>query len=284
VHIQPTPEELAALTPLNPFGRFPDGRPRVPDEILDRLLRATTEQAWKTMHDQEYRYQFEGGWRQTRPGRITVGRAVTAQFLPFRPDFHAVVQQTGTREGRSGSGGQNSWVIESLQHRDVMVVDIFGKVEEGTVVGDNLGTAVKVRTGAGAVIDGGIRDYQGLTLLEDVNFYFRGMDPTPIADVTLAGINIPVRLGRVTVLPGDVILGTPTGVTAIPPHLAEEVAGAAEDTMLRDGFGKLRLAEGRYTSGEIDVAVWRQDIEADFLEWRRSSPATDMEGDGRDAP
>jgi 4-hydroxy-4-methyl-2-oxoglutarate aldolase len=269
VHIQPTAEQLEALTPLNPFERFPDGRPRVPDEILDRLLDATTEQAWKTLHDQGYRFQFEGGWRETHPGRVTVGRAVTAQFLPFRPDFHAVVQQTGLSEGRSASGGQNSWVIQALQQRDVMVVDIFGKVEDGTVIGDNLGTAVKVRTGAGAVIDGGIRDYQGLALLEDVNFYFRGMDPTAIADVTLAGMNIPVRLGRATVLPGDVILGTPSGVIAIPPHLAEEVAEQAADTMLRDRFGKLRLAEGRYTSGEIDVAVWRQDIEADFAEWRR---------------
>ena len=269
MHIQPTPEQLEALTPLNPFERFPDGRPRVPDEILDRLLDATTEQAWKTLHDQGYRFQFEGGWRETHPGRVTVGRAVTAQFLPFRPDFHAVVQQTGLSEGRSASGGQNSWVIQALQQRDVMVVDIFGKVEDGTVIGDNLGTAVKVRTGAGAVIDGGIRDYQGLALLEDVNFYFRGMDPTAIADVTLAGMNIPVRLGRATVLPGDVILGTPSGVIAIPPHLAEEVAEQAADTMLRDRFGKLRLAEGRYTSGEIDVAVWRQDIEADFAEWRR---------------
>jgi regulator of RNase E activity RraA len=275
VPIQPTPEEIEALTPLSPFGRFADGRPRVPDEILDRLLHATTEQAWKTMYDQGYRFQFEGGWRETHPGRITVGRAVTAQFLPFRPDLHAVVQQTGLSEGRSASGGQNSWVIESLQRRDVMVIDIFGKVEDGTVVGDNLGTAVKVRTGAGAVIDGGIRDYQGLTQLEGVNFYFRGVDPTPIADVTLAGINIPVRLGRVTVLPGDVILGTSSGIISIPPHLAEEVAVHAEDTMLRDRFGQARLAERRYTSGEIDVAVWRQDIEADFVEWRQTLSGTD---------
>ncbi len=270
MHIQPTPEELIALTPLNPFERFPDGRPRVPDELLDRLLQATTEQAWVTMRDVNYRFQFEGGWRETHPGRITVGRALTAQFLPFRPDFHAVVQQTGVAEGRSTSGGQNSWVIQSLQLRDVMVVDIFGKVEDGTVVGDNLGTAVKVRTQAGAVIDGGVRDYQGLVELDNVNFYFRGMDPTAIADVTLAGINIPVRIGRITVLPGDVILGTPTGVIAIPPHLAEEVAEKAEDTLVRDRFGKLRLAEGRYGSGDIDVAVWRDDIEQDFLGWRRS--------------
>jgi 4-hydroxy-4-methyl-2-oxoglutarate aldolase len=269
MRIQPTPLELAELTPLNPYGRLADGRPCVPDDVLDRLLDATTEQAWKIMDDENYRYQFEGGWLETHPGRVTVGRALTAQFIPFRPDFHAVVQETGVAEGRSTSGGQNSWVIESLQHRDVMVVDIFGKVKDGTVVGDNLGTAVKVRTEAGAVINGGIRDYQGLVKLTDVNFYFRGRDPTAIADVTLAGINIPVRIGNVTVLPGDVILGTPTGVIAIPPHLAEMVAEGAEDTLVRDEFGKLRLSEGKYTSGEIDVSVWREDIEADFVAWRQ---------------
>ena len=148
MRIQPTPEELAALTPLNPFGRLPNGRPFVPDALLDRLLRATTEQAWKVMDDHDYRSQFEGGWRETHPGRVTVGRAFTAQFLPFRPDFHSVVQDTGVAQGRGTRGGQNSWVIEGLQHRDVMVVDIFGKVKDGTVVGDNLGTAVKVRTSA----------------------------------------------------------------------------------------------------------------------------------------
>jgi 4-hydroxy-4-methyl-2-oxoglutarate aldolase len=266
--IQPEREELISLTSLNPFDRFPDGRPRVPDELLDRLLGATTEQAWKVMDTGGYRFQFAGGWRETHPGRITVGRAVTAQFLPFRPDFHDAVQSAGIAEGRGSSGGQNSWVIESLQHRDVMVVDIFGKVKDGTVIGDNLGTAVQVRTRAGAVIDGGIRDYQGLQRLDDVNFFFRDMDPTAIADVTLAGINIPVRIGGVTVMPGDVVLGTPTGVIFIPPQLAELVATSAEDTQLRDEFGKLRLAEGVYTSGEIDVQVWRADIETDFAQWK----------------
>jgi 4-hydroxy-4-methyl-2-oxoglutarate aldolase len=263
---------MVALTPLNPFDRFPDGRPRVPEALLDRLRRTTTEQAWDVMRQKGYHFQYEGEWRETQPGRITVGRAVTVQFVPYRPDLHEVVQKFGAAKGRSG--GQNSWIIEGLQHRDCMVVDIFGKVTDGTVVGDNLGTAVRARTGNGAVIDGGIRDYQGLIRLDDVNFYFRGMDPTAIANVTLVGLNIPVRIGRMTVLPGDVILGTPTGVIAIPPHLAEIVAERSEDIFIRDRFGKHRLAEGKYTSGEIDVSVWREDIEADFLAWREAEVDT----------
>ncbi len=177
------------------------------------------------------------------------------------------MQQAGLGEGRGSSGGQNSWVIETLQAGDVMVVDIFGKVKDGTVIGDNLGTAVRSRTRAGAVIDGGIRDYQGLMTLTEVNFFMRGVDPTAIADVTLAGINIPIRIGGITVLPGDVVLGTPSGVIAIPPHLVTEVVERSEDLRVRDTFGKQRLAEGTYTSGEIDVSVWREDIEADFQSW-----------------
>jgi len=151
---------------------------------------------------------------------------------------------------------------------DVMVVDIFGKVKDGTVVGDNLGTDVRSRTRAGAIIDGGIRDYQGLVRLKDVNIFMRGVDPTAIADVTLAGINIPIRIGGVTVLPGDVVLGTPSGVIFIPPHLVQEVVEKSEDIQVRDQFGKLRLDEGTYTSGEIDVSPWHDDIEADFQAWK----------------
>jgi regulator of RNase E activity RraA len=149
-----------------------------------------------------------------------------------------------------------------------MVVDIFGKVKEGTVIGDNLGTAVQARTRAGAVIDGGIRDLQGLIALDDVNFYVRGADPTAIADVTLIGLNTPIRIGGVTVLPGDVVLGTPTGVIFVPPHLVHDVVARSEDIRVRDEFGKARLAQGIYTSGDVDVPAWRDDIEADFQAWR----------------
>lgn len=271
MHIQPAREDLIEMTKLNPFERFADGRPRVPDDILERMKLVTTEEAWVVLKNNGYHRQFAGNWRETHPGKITVGRAVTAQFLPHRPDYHEAIQQAGLAEGRSGIGGQNSWIIESLQLHDVMVVDIFGKVKDGTVVGDNLGTAVRARTRAGAVIDGGIRDYQGLVQLQDVNFYVRGVDPTAIADVTLAGLNIPIRIGEVTVLPGDVVLGTSTGVIFIPPHLALAVVERSEEIRVRDEFGKLRLDEGRYTSGEIDVSPWREDIETDFQAWKQAN-------------
>lgn len=270
MRVQPSPEEMIALTSLNPFERFADGRPKVPDDLLERMKLVTTEEAWGVLRKHGYHRQFVGQWMETHPGTITVGRAVTAQFLPHRPDYHDAVQRAGLAEGRGAIGGQNSWVIETLQLHDVMVVDIFGKVKDGTVVGDNLGTAVRSRTRAGAVIDGGIRDYQGLVQLTEVNFYMRGVDPTAIADVTLAGLNIPIRIGEVTVLPGDVVLGTPTGVIFIPPHLAQEVVEYSEDIRVRDEFGKQRLDEGKYTSGEIDVPTWREDIEADFVAWKQA--------------
>ena len=270
MRIQPSRDDLIALTSQNPFDRFEDGRPRVPDDLLARMKAVTTEQAWGVLREQGYHRQFEGNWMETHPGRITVGRAVTAQFLPHRPDYHQAIQQSGEGKGRGAIGGQNSWVIQSLQLHDVMVVDIFGKVKDGTVVGDNLGAAVRNRTRAGAVIDGGIRDYQGLIQLDDVNIYMRGVDPTAIADVTLVGINIPIRISGVTVLPGDVVLGTPSGVIFIPPHLVQEVVEESEKIQVRDEFSKLRLAEGKYSSGEIDVATWREDIEADFQQWLQS--------------
>jgi 4-hydroxy-4-methyl-2-oxoglutarate aldolase len=271
MRIQPSREDLIELTKLNPFDRFPDGRPCVPDNLLERMKLVTTEEAWGVLRDHGYHRQFEGNWMETHPGTITVGRAVTAQFLPHRPDYHDAVQHTGLAEGRGKVGGQNSWVIETLQLNDVMVVDIFGKVKDGTVVGDNLGTATRSRTHVGAVIDGGIRDYQGLVQLTEVNFYVRGVDPTAIADVTLAGLNIPIRIGGATVLPGDVMLGTPTGVIFIPPHLVLEVVEKSEAIRVRDEFGKMRLDEGKYTSGEIDVQIWREDIQADFETWKKEN-------------
>ena len=270
-NVQPPRDAMIALTPKNPFERFADGRPKVPDDLIERMKLVTTEEAWGTLRRHGYHLQFAGNWKETHPGKITVGRAVTAAFVPHRPDFHEVTQQSGLNAGRGKIGGQNSWIIEQLERNDVMVADLYGKVKDGTLVGDNLGTAVAKRTHAGAVIDGGVRDLAGLVQLENVNFYVRGFDPTAIADMTLLGINIPVRIDGMTVMPGDVVLGTPTGIIVIPPHLVQEVVEESENIRVRDEFGKMRIGEGKYTSGEIDVPTWREDIEADYQAWKKAN-------------
>jgi 4-hydroxy-4-methyl-2-oxoglutarate aldolase len=260
------PDRVAAFTPLAPFGRLPDGRPNVPDDLLRRIALVTNDEAWGVVEKQEgYHFQFEGGWFNLHPERVLVGRAVTVRFVPLRPDFQETVQGWGTAEGRSG--GQNTWVIDQLREGDVLVVDLFGKIKDGTFIGDNLGTAVAARARTGLVIDGGIRDLERVFALPEFNVFCRGAHPSAIAEVTLAEANGPLRIGQASVLPGDVVLGTREGVTFIPPHLAEAVAATSENVRQRDVFGKQMIAAGVYTSGEIDVPTWADPIEAHYRTW-----------------
>lgn len=269
MHIQPPPETIRAMTSRWEGERFDDGRPRVSDEVLEELRGATTEAVWDVLWKEGFERQFEGGWSVTHPDRRLVGRAVTAQFLPQRPDLDDVMVATANGEGRpTRSENQNWLVVESLVEGDVMVVDLFGKVYEGTMIGDQLGTAVDTRTGAGAVIHGGVRDLEGISQLPSATVYHRGTDPTPIRNVTLAGLNIPVRIGGATAMPGDVVLGTSSGVLFIPPHLAEKAASLSAETRSRDLFAKTRLREGTYSSSQMDVEVWAQEVESDYLSWR----------------
>lgn len=260
-------DTIMALTPLNTYERFPDGRPRVPDDILERMKLVTLEESWSVLRRHGYNYQFVGDWLNIHPDRVLVGRAVTCAFVPARPDLHGVVDEWGRQRG--AIGGQNSWVIDTLVKDDVIVVDLFGKVRDGTFAGDNLGNSIAAKTGTGMVIEGGIRDLARLVEIPDFAIFVRGVDPTAIRDVTLASLNGPIRIAEATVLPGDIVLGTRGGIIFIPPHLAEEVVTRSEEVRLRDRFGHQRLREGRYTPGEIDRSGWPDHIEEDFQAWRR---------------
>jgi regulator of RNase E activity RraA len=259
------PEEIIAITSQNPFGRLPDGRPHVPDDLLERMKLVTTEEAWGVLNKNGYLNGVEENWLDLHPDRVMVGRAITATMVPLRPDLDAVVNAQGEKEGRHGS--QNNWVIHTVGKGDVVVVNLFGKVRWGTFVGDNLSTAIMTQGGAGLVVDGGIRDTQRIYSLPNINVYCRGVDPTPIRELTLTGFNGPTRIGRATCMPGDVVLGTRGGVVFIPPHLVEEVVTSSERVRIRDQFGQQRIAEGVYSSGEIDVAEWEPRIEEDFQGW-----------------
>jgi 4-hydroxy-4-methyl-2-oxoglutarate aldolase len=250
--------------------RFPDGRPKVPDEVLARLKNTTAEEAWGTLRKHGYRLQFEGGWKtlNVKPGDRLVGRAVTAQFVPFRPDFNTVINDHGKQEGRVGRG-QNSWVIDTLTKGDVLVVDLYGKIKDGTIIGDNLGTSIMTKTGTGLVVNGAVRDPSGLAEIESFKIFTRDFDPSAIADTTLLGWNLPIRIGGSTVLPGDVVLSDPDGITFIPAQLAKEVADDSELTHLVDEWGHTMLREQKYTPGQID-AQWSPQMIEEFNKWAAS--------------
>jgi 4-hydroxy-4-methyl-2-oxoglutarate aldolase len=257
-------EQRIAFTPNWHGERFADGRPKVPDSVLGRLKDATADQAWDVLGDAGFRNQFEDNWKVIHPGQRLVGRVVTAVFMPRRPDVDSVVQANGKREGRIGD--ENSWIIDILQPGDVLVVDLFGKIEDGTIVGDNLSTAIYAKSHNGLIVDGAVRDVTGIEEITGFEVYARGFDPSALENVMLMGINVPIRIGRTTVMPGDVALGDPEGVTFIPAQLAEKVADEAEMDHLVDEWGHMMLREGKYTPGQID-SKWTPEMIQAFNRW-----------------
>jgi len=267
-------EQRILFTPDWKGERFDDGRPRVADSVLERMSEVTAEEAWGVLRGAKYDQQFEGNWQQiiTVPGKRLVGRAVTAVFMPSRPELNAVVNAQGKAEGRVQTGGQNSWVIDTLKPGDVVVVDLFGKIENGTYIGDNLATSIFSKTGTGVVIHGAVRDLSGISEIKGFTGYVRGFHPSAIGGVTLMGINVPIRIGNTTVMPGDIVLGDPEGVTFIPPQLAEQVVDRSELTRMRDDWGHLMLRQGKYTPGQID-SKWSQQMDNEFKQWMEQQKA-----------
>ena len=265
-------DELLFLTPEWKGERFLDGRPKVPDAILKRMKLVTLEEAWAVLKGDNFKHQYDDGWQTINPDSVLVGRALTATFMPGRPDIHRVIDDKGhTKDGRIKS--QNAWPIDMLVKGDVYVVNQFGAKEDGPTIGDNLGNSIFAKSGNGIVYDGAIRDIAGLKEIGSFTSFFRSYHPShhlnnPAGELntTLVEINHPTIIGKATVMPGDVVLGRDGGVIFIPPHLAEKVVKISEIVRLRDMFGHQRLREQKYTPGQIDMK-WSDEIEKDFSKW-----------------
>lgn len=275
-------EEMLAITPQWKGERFPDGRPRVPDRVLDALYGMTLEELWKPIFVKGYENQFIA-MKSLHPefhedGTVKcklVGRAVTAMYAPARPDYFEASAQIARSLGRTGT--PNQWVIDSLTDRDVAVVDMYDKVYKGTFIGGNLTTAIRARTGTGgAVIWGGIRDVEQMQKVPDVQVYYRGIDPTPIRDFVMTGFNTPVRLGdgreAAICLPGDVVYGCSGGVLFIPPQLATEVVENGAKTQVKDMFGFEMISQNRFTTAQIDRNTWTEEMLDLLMDFIRTDP------------
>ena len=263
-------DELIFLTSEWKGERFADGRPKVADDLLQRAKKIYIDDAWTVLKNEGYTNQFDGNWKMVNDSVPVVGRAVTAMFMPSRPDVERNIKQRGTtQQGRKGN--TNSWPIETLTKGDVYVADGFGKIGGGTLMGSTLATAIFSKTGNGVVFNGASRDLQEIKNIKGFNAFVRDFHPSFLEEMVLMGLNTPIRIGNAMVLPGDLVIAQREGVLFVPAHMAEQVISTAEFVIRKDQFGFDRVKSGVYSTGQID-SQWTDDIKADFIKWLEQHP------------
>lgn len=261
--------ELIYLTSQWKGERFEDGRPKISDALIARARKIGIEEAWQVLYNEGYKNQFEGNWKMVHDNVPVVGRVVTARYSPSRPDIEELIKERGKTEGRTGN--TNAWPIQVLQKGDVYVAEAFGKIAQGTLIGDNLGASIFNKTGNGVIFDGAARDLSGLAQISGFNAYVRDFHPSFLEEVVLIGLNSPIRIGAAIVMPGDLVLSEKEGVLFIPAHMAEKVIATAEFIAVRDRFSKDVLKQGTFTAGQID-SQWNETIKTAFLSWIEKHP------------
>ena len=266
-----SPEYIKALTSEWQGERFADGRPKISDDLLERLKNLTLEEAWAELIEKGYPNQFEGDWKliNEEGEAIMTGRAVTAQFMPARPDLEKQIREQGRLEGRAYDKATVSWAIPTLMPGDIYVADGYAKPSFGTLIGSNLGNGVFAKTGKGVVFYGSVRDMEDLRKIKGFNGWIKFSHPSYMRQTILTSINAPIRIGQAVVLPGDAVLAKRDGVLFIPSHLVEHIVLTGEVTQLFDVFGQQRIKEKKYAAGEID-SKWTDIIKIDFREWTKT--------------
>jgi regulator of RNase E activity RraA len=261
-------EELVFLTSEWKGERFADGRPKIPDDLLERAKHIMIDDAWTVLKNEGYLNQYEGGWKTVNDSTMT-GRAVTAMYMPGRPDVEKNIKARGTKQGRKGN--TNSWPIDILTKGDLYVADAFGKISGGPIMGATLANSIYSKSGNGVVFDGASRDLQDIKNINGFNAFVRDFHPSFTEEMVLMGLNTPIRIGNAIVLPGDLVIATKEGVLFVPAHLAEEVVSTAEFVTRKDLFGFEMVRSGKYSTGEID-SQWNDAIKTEFLKWLEKHP------------
>lgn len=258
-------EDLIKYTASSPYERFEDGRPKVPDQYIEALKNSSSEMVYGPLRKAGFTDQWVDGWKLLQPDKKLVGRVFTAQFMPTRPDVNDIIEEEAKVDGKEIKNNQR--VLNLLQPGDVLVVDLFGKIENGTFVGDNLASAVFAATGNGFVIDGAVRDLDGI-VPQGMPGYVRGFHVSALGDVMLTGINVPIRIGTTTVMPGDIVLGDREGLTFIPASVVADVARASKLTELHDIWTKQMFATGKYKSSELYPRPKDPVLIKEYEDWR----------------
>ena len=254
-----SPDDIQLLTKSWEGDRTSDGRPKVADEHLDRLMKVTIEEAWEFLRAKGYENQFENfsgtyenSWVIIHPDKPMIGRVVTAQYMPMRFDFDDYLQEVGKKQGINRVN--NNLPIDALSEGDVYVADAFGKIVDGTLLGDAVGGTIYRKSKRGVILNGSVRKLDALFEMEGFNGWIRGFDPSSISHLVCASVNAPIRIGRVTVLPGDVVMARRSGVIFIPPQFVLELVLSVEVNTFRNDYNQQRR-EGKIDRG-TDFSAW----------------------------
>lgn len=268
--VRQTPQQIHFYTSEWHGERFPDGRPKVPDELLTRALDVSMEDIWDYLREHGYQNQFEGDWHALHINKPMSGRALTAQYMPSRPDVARAEAAEGKAEGRIAWSNNNSWPINDLTQGDTYVADGYGKIVDGTLIGSNLGNGIAAHTHSGFVFYGGIRDEAENREIADFNGFYKGYDPSFWQQEELTCINCPIRIGRATVLPGDLVIANAQGVIFVPAILAEDAISSAEFENLMDAFNFELNRQGK--NGAQFEGGWNEEKFAAFRRWVEDHP------------
>lgn len=261
-------EELIFLTSEWKGERFEDGRPKIPDDLLERAKHIMIDDAWTVLRNEGYLNQYEGGWKTVNNNTMT-GRALTAMYMPSRPDVEKNIKERGAKQGRTGN--TNAWPIDILTKGDLYVADAFGKIAGGPIMGATLANSIYSKSGNGVIFNGACRDLQEIVNIEGFNAFVRDFHPSFTEEMVLMGLNTPITIGNAIVLPGDLVIATREGVLFVPAHMAEQVVSTSEFVTRKDQFGFEMVKTGTYTTGEID-SQWTDEIKTAFLEWLKKHP------------
>jgi 4-hydroxy-4-methyl-2-oxoglutarate aldolase len=264
-----TRDQMLEYTANNPFDRFPDGRPKVPDDLLQKAQGLSIEEIWSVLPEKGFRHQFAGGWQIMHPEKKLIGRAITVQFMPMRPDISGPMNEAAKKAGVAGIPPHQR-VIDILQPGDVLVVDLMGEIEGATIVGDNLATAIFTASKTGLVVDGAVRDAEGIFPI-GMPVYTRGTHPSALdyTRVMLTGVNIPVKIGDATVMPGDVVFGDRGGLYFIPPQYLKEILDKADVTHIHDEWTKDKFMSGHYKSSDLYSSPRIPELKKEYEEYKK---------------
>jgi 5-oxopent-3-ene-1,2,5-tricarboxylate decarboxylase / 2-hydroxyhepta-2,4-diene-1,7-dioate isomerase len=226
--------------------------------LFDKLMRVGLESAWSLVTAEGYPQNFINELTPLKPNMRLVGRARTIRYLPNRKDVRDKLYAAGPQ--------LNYKSAEEALPGDVLVFDAGGETRAG-VSGGVTTLRFLVRGGAGIVVDGAMRDLPEFEAMPVQTFLRRGHASSVAPLMMSVDYQVPVRIGSVTVIPGDILVGDTTGILVIPASIVDKIVDKALEHDEQEEFQRGLLLKGEPIYG---VYPMNDATRKRFEEWKKS--------------